>query len=196
MVRDLFTSLLVIGAVAVPALGTGVSTQSSSNATAGNTTAGNASPQAATAPDPAAVVFSTDAGMVLHAVKPSSVNDYEAVIVALQEALARSEDADVRRLAAGWRIFKAAEGDVKDATLYVHVVNPAVSGADYRPSLWLDRLLSGAPAELLAKYRDAFAAPPSKLSLTEFAHMAVAPAPRPANQSSPEPARNGSPSQP
>jgi hypothetical protein len=37
---------------------------------------------------------------------------------------------------------------------------------DYRPSLWLDKLLDGAPPDLLSKYRDTFATPPTKLSLT------------------------------
>ena len=58
---------------------------------------------------------------------------------------------------------------------------PATPGFDYRPSLLLDELLGAAPPELLIKYRDAFAVPPTKLWLTEFANMAVAPvAPPPA----------------
>jgi hypothetical protein len=118
--------------------------------------------------DPAAVVFTTDAGMVLHAVKPASAADYELAIVALKEGLAKAEDPETQKLAASWRIYKAAEPDAKSSVIYVHLLQPAVAGIDYRPSLWLDKLLAGAPADLLAKYRDAFAAPPSKLSLTEI----------------------------
>ena len=58
-------------------------------------------------------------------------------------------------MAAGWRIFKVAEADAKANVLYVHVMLPAIRGVDYRPSIWLDKLLGGAPPELLAKYRDA-----------------------------------------
>jgi hypothetical protein len=157
---------------------------------------GNTSPGA---PDPAAATFSTEYGLLLVAVKPDKVADYEAVIVALQEALASATDEEVRTLAAGWRVYKASELDAKANAIYVHVLRPAVSGVDYRPSLWLDKLLSGAPAELLAKYRDAFAGSPTKLPLVEFANMSVAPTPKPGNQSPnaptpPQKPSNGSPS--
>lgn len=118
--------------------------------------------------DPAAVIFATDVGMVLHAVKPGSDADYEAAILALKEAFALADDAETRTLAAGWRVFKASEPDAKASVIYVHWLDPAMAGVDYRPSLWLDKLLAGAPAEMLAKYRDAFAAAPTKLSLTEL----------------------------
>ena len=106
--------------------------------------------------------------MVLHAVKAGSAADYEAAILALKEALTRAGDAETQKLAKGWRIDKATEPDAKSSVIYVHLLDPAIPGADYRPSLWLDRLLAGAPADMLAKYRDAFAAPPTKLSLTEL----------------------------
>ncbi len=146
-------------------------------------TPGNASPTAPLVPDPAAATFSTDLGLLLVAVKQDRIADYEAVIVALQEALAKSDDADVRTLASGWRVYKASDLDAKANALYVHLLQPTVPGVDYRPSLWLDKLVSSAPAGLLAKYRDAFAASPTKLPLVEFANMAVAPVPKPANGS-------------
>jgi hypothetical protein len=166
---------------------------------------GNASPAApsgnasASSSDPASVTFSTEHGLLLVAVKPDKIADYEAVIVALQAALASATDEEVRTLAAGWRVYKASDLDAKANAIYVHVLQPAVAGVDYRPSLWLDKLLEGAPAELLAKYRDAFAGSPTKLPLVEFANMSVAPAPKPANQSPdaptpPQKPSNGSPS--
>jgi len=65
----------------------------------------------------------------------------------------------------------------------VYLLQPPLPTADYRPSLWLDKLMAGAPAELLAKYRDSFAAPPTKLGLVEFANMSIAPVPKPTNAS-------------
>lgn len=163
--------------------------------TSGNASPGNASPGS---PDPAAVTFSTEQGLLLVAVKPDKVADYEAVIVALQEVLASATDEEVRTLAAGWRVYKASDLDAKSAVIYVHVLQPALAGVDYRPSLWLDKLLADAPAELLAKYRDAFATAPTKLPLVEFANMSVAPVARPGNLSPdapapPEKPSNGSP---
>ncbi len=132
------------------------------------------------ASDPAAVTFSTAAGLLFVAVHREKAADYDAVIVALQDALSRSEEAAIRSMASGWRVFKAAETDGKSNAIYVHLLLPAVPGVDYRPSVWLDRLLQGAPPELLARYREAFAGAPSKLALVEFANMTVAPVP-PAN---------------
>lgn len=107
-------------------------------------------------------------------VKPALTKDYEAAIVALQDAFQKSNDAARRALAHGWRVYRATEPDAKGNVLYVHALVPAVAGVDYRPSLLLDELLEGAPPELLTKYRDALAGPPSKLSLTELAHMGTA----------------------
>ena len=41
------------------------------------------------------------------------------------------------------------------------------------PSAVLDDLVDGAPDELLVRYREAHAGPPSKISLSEIANMAL-----------------------
>lgn len=133
---------------------------------------------APSAADPAAATFATPVGLLLVAVKPDKTADYEAVIVALQAALQKSDDPVRRTMAQGWRVYKASETDAKRNALYVHALAPATPGADYRPSLLLDELLQGAPPDLLVKYRDTFAAPPTRLSLTEFAHMSGTPIPK------------------
>jgi hypothetical protein len=177
--RDIFTALVVIGAT-IQLISTATRSQLPLNQTPtpSNQTAPGDDPANSLATqtvDPAAVIFTTDVGMVLHAIKPASVADYEAAIVALQGALSTSTDEHVRRVAAGWRVWKAMEPDAQANVIYVHTHLPTSPDVDYRPSLWLDQLLAGAPAELLAKYRDSFAAPPSQLSLTELANMSVAP---------------------
>ncbi len=171
--RDSLTAVVAIGGT-VQLLAASPGSQVSDPQTPARNQSANAT---ATTPsgDPATVTFATGAGMVLHAIKPASVPDYEAVILALQDAFSTSSDAEVKRVAAGWRVMKAAEPDAKTNVIYVHLLYPTAADADYRPSLWLDQLLSGAPAELLAKYRDAFAAAPTMLSLSELAHMSVAP---------------------
>jgi hypothetical protein len=137
---------------------------------------GGAPPQAPSpSADPAAVQFTTEVGLLLVAIKPGQTKDYEAVLLALQDRLATQTDPRRRALAQGWRVYKATEPDAKGNVLYVHALLPVVPGADYRPSLLLDELVAEAPTELLAKYKEAFASPPTRLSLTEFAHMAVAP---------------------
>jgi len=56
---------------------------------------------------------------------------------------------------------------------------PTVTGFDYRPSLLLDELIKELAPDLLGKYQDAFAMPPSKLNLNELANMSIAPLPKP-----------------
>jgi hypothetical protein len=200
VVRDYFTALIALVIIGAAAERTGVASRSQ--------TPGNLSPtgnqsgvnQTSAQPaDPAAVMFATETGIVLHAVKPASVPDYEAAIVALQDAFSKSSDEKAKRVASGWRVWKAAEPDAKANIIYVHTLLPASPEVDYRPSRWLDDLMGGAPSDLLAKYRDSFALPPSKLSLTELSNMAIAPAvplnvspAAPAN-ATPAKAGNGSP---
>ncbi len=139
-------------------------------------TPSNQSPAAPTPPaDPASSQFTADSGILLVTIKPTAIADYEEALRALQTAM--SSDADPSRASAakGWRVFKASESDAKGNAIYIHVMMPAVPGFDYRPSLLLDELVKELAPELLIKYQDAFAAPPTKLNLTEFAQMSMAP---------------------
>lgn len=117
---------------------------------------------------------------MLVAIKAAAVVDYEAVIQALNGALATDTDAVRKAATKGWRVFKAVAPDAKGNVLYVHVMLPAVAGFDYRPSLLVDTLVKDLAPELLPKYQDAFAGPPTKLDLTELANMAIAPVVPPA----------------
>lgn len=138
-----------------------------------------AKPAVEPTPDPASVHFLADTGLLLVAIKPAAVADYEQVIRTLQEAMAKDADATRSSAAKGWRVYKATEPDAKGNTLYIHLMLPAVTGFDYRPSLLLDELINELDPAVLSKYQDAFAMPPSKLNLTEFANMSVAPLPPP-----------------
>ena len=143
--------------------------------------AGGQSPAAATpaAVDPATSAFTTDTGVILVTVKPAMTAAYEEVLRALQEAMAKDSDVRRRSAADGWRVFKAAEADAKGNAVYVHLMRPAVPDFDYRPSLLLDALVEDLTPTLLTQYQQSIAGAPSKLSLTEVAHMAVAPVPLP-----------------
>ena len=130
-------------------------------------------------PDPASTHFTTNVGILLVAVKPASTADYESVVQAMQDALAKDTDATRSAAAKGWFVYKAKETDAKGNALYIHVMSPTVTGFDYRMSLLLDALVKELPAELLSKYQDTFAAPPTMLNLDELAHMSVAPVVKP-----------------
>ena len=126
-------------------------------------------------PDPASTHFTTDIGILMVAVKPAAIADYESVVQAMQDALSKDTDAIRSNAAKGWLVYKAKETDSKGNALYIHLMSPTVTGFDYRMSLLLDALVKDLPPELLSKYQDAFAAPPTMLNLTELAHMSVAP---------------------
>jgi hypothetical protein len=146
-----------------------------------------AQPVVQPSPDPASTHFLTDAGLVQVTIKPTAVADYELTIRTLQEAMAKSGDPIKSAAAKGWRVFKATETDAKGSAIYIHTMLPTVTGFDYRPSLLLDELVQELAPDLLSKYQDAFAAPPVRLNLTEFAIMSVVPAPLPP----PEPKKPG-----
>jgi hypothetical protein len=184
----LVLQIVALGAPATARLVGASQATNQSPAAPGNTSPpapANASPGSpAPSVDPAAVVFAktSSAGLVLVTVKPDKVGDYEDVIRTLQDALSKSTDERQRALAAGWRVFKA-DGDPKSNAIFIHLIDPVVGSADYRPSLLLDEILAGASAEMLAKYRDAIVGAPAMLGLNEFANMAVPPPEKPANRS-------------
>jgi hypothetical protein len=152
-----------------------------------------ATPKPATAPpaDPASSHFTSDVGILLVTVKPAATADYELVIRTLQEALAKDRDPARSAAAKGWKVYKSNEPDAKGNPLYVHVLLPAVPNFDYRPSLLLDELVKELAPELLSKYGESFAAPPTRLNLVEFAHMAVAPVPTEEPKKPAEPKKPG-----
>jgi hypothetical protein len=129
------------------------------------------------APDPATLAFPPDThtGLVLVTVKADRTADYDAVLARLQQALAATTDEARQRQAQGWQVFRAAEKDGKGNAVYVHVIAAPVAGLDYRPSLVLDALVEALAPELLVKYRDAFAAPPVRLSLGLLGALGAAP---------------------
>ena len=135
----------------------------------------NQSPAATPPADPASSHFSADTGILLVTVKPTAIADYEEVIRTLQKALAGDQDPARKAATKGWRVFRAAEADAKGNAIFIHVMMPALPNFDYRPSLLLDELVKDLAPDLLVKYQEAFAAPPTKLNLTELAAMAVMP---------------------
>jgi hypothetical protein len=125
----------------------------------------------ATPPPPTASsarTFTTPAGMIINAVRPERVDDFEKVIAYLREALAASPNTTVRAQAQGWRVLRASETGPNGAVLYVFLFDPAVQGADYA----LGRILAEAfpdqtkLQEIWKLYTDSLVSGGSLLSLT------------------------------
>jgi hypothetical protein len=87
-------------------------------------------PPAAVAPLTARA-FTAPAGMILNAVRPERIVDFELVIGYLQAAFANSTNPQLRAQAGGWRMYKATEPGPNNTVLYVFWFDPTVVGADY-----------------------------------------------------------------
>lgn len=116
-------------------------------------------PAAAPAQPPAPVSsFSGDAGMMNYYVKPDKTADFEAIMNKYKEALSKTENADLKKAAAGMRLYKslvAAQGN----TVYIMVVDPAVQGVDYSANGIIKALAAAFPSEgtqLYQQLKDAF----------------------------------------
>ena len=126
---------------------------------------GAATPPATTS---SARTFTAPAGIILNAVRPERVADFEKVIGYLQAAFASSTDPTVRAQAEGWRVMKASEPGPNGSVLYVFLLDPTVPGADYG----LGRILAEAYSdqaklqEVWKLYTDSLASGGSLLSLT------------------------------
>jgi hypothetical protein len=94
--------------------------------------------------------FAADGALVLNYIKPDKTADFEMVVGKIKEALAKSENAERKSQAAGWKIFKAAEPGPGGAVLYVWIVDPVAKGTEYSVS---QILTEGFPAEAAALYK-------------------------------------------
>ena len=87
--------------------------------------------------------------MVLNYLKPGQATVFESTMKRVGDALHNSESLDRRRQAATWKVYKATEPLDGDVVLYISVLDPVVSGADY----WVPQILNEAfPTEVQALY--------------------------------------------
>jgi hypothetical protein len=143
-----------------------------------------AAPRADQAPAPTTTsssrTFTTPTGMIINAVRPERVADFEKVVAYLQAALSSSTNPTVRAQGQGWRVLKASEAGPNGSVLYVFFLDPAVAGAEYG----LGRIFAEAYQdqaklqEIWKLYTDSLASGGSLLSLTPV----QPPLPEPATQ--------------
>ena len=107
-------------------------------------------PAAAAQAAPTARLFASDAGMVLNFIKPDKTADFEAVMGKLKEALQKSAKPERKQQAATWKVFKSPDPAAGGNVLYVFMIEPAVTGADYTVSTILAEAF---PAEVQALYK-------------------------------------------
>jgi hypothetical protein len=104
-------------------------------------------------------VFASDAAAILNFVKPDKTADFEMVVGKLKDALHKSEKPERKQQAAGWKIFKAAEGGPNGSVIYVSIMDPAVKGADYSVATILAEVFPSEVQALYKSYSEAFGQP-------------------------------------
>lgn len=147
---------------------------------------------------PAALVartFTAPTGVIFNVVRPERVVDFEMVVGYLQAALDKATNPSVQEQARGWRIFKASEPGPNGTVLYVFLMDPTVSGADYALGPILSDAYPDQIEQIWKLYQGALAGGGSLLNLTP-----VKPPPLPPAGSvapiPPVPARPGPPPAP
>ncbi len=125
-------------------------------------------------PAPPKVPFTTPAGMLLVQIKPDQTAVFEEMLGKINAGLAKTEDATLKQLASGLKIYKSSEPFVQNA-LYVVFAEPTVPNAEYDLFDMLYKTMTDEEKraegfkDMWAKYVAAFAAGLSKLSLTPVA---------------------------
>jgi hypothetical protein len=102
-------------------------------------------------------VFTAGTGLILSAVKPDRVIDFEQVLARLKQTLATSADPVRRQQGMGWRIYKSAEPGPNGSVLYVFLLDPVVKGADYGVAKILAEAVPDQIQELYKLYNESFA---------------------------------------
>jgi hypothetical protein len=99
-----------------------------------------AAPAATPAAAPQPRTFTAPVGLLFNTVRADRVDDFEKAMGYLQAALASSTNERVRAQASGWRIFRTTEAAPGGTVLYIFLLDPTVTGADYS----LGRILADA----------------------------------------------------
>ena len=121
---------------------------------------------ATTADAQGARTFSGGTGMMLNYIKADATSDFEGVMRKVAEALQNSEDAERRQQAQGWKVYRAQEPGQGGSVLYVWIIDPTVSGADYAVSQILSEAFPAEVQQLYEQFSGSFAGGQSMVNLS------------------------------
>ena len=130
----------------------------------GHAFSARSAPQAQRVPD--LYLSASDAGMVLNFIKPEKTSDFETIVARLKDALQKSDKPDRRRLAAGWKVFRAIESGADGSVLYIFTIDSPVKDADYAVSTILAEAFPAEGKTLYNRYTGAYATEQRVVDLT------------------------------
>jgi hypothetical protein len=107
----------------------------------------------AAAPQQPKMPFAPEAksGLIYFTVKDADAADFESTFPKIKEALGKSDKAERKQQAAGWKVYKLppANGSI----VYICIVDPVVTGADYDPMKILTEAFPTEAQALFAKFK-------------------------------------------
>ena len=102
-----------------------------------------------------ALVFTSDAGIVIFTVRAEGATDFEAFFTKVREALWVGTKPEYERMAGSWSLLKVAEGPLAGQLTYWTVIDPVVKGVDYDPVKILGDVFPTEALGLYPKLKDA-----------------------------------------
>jgi hypothetical protein len=103
-----------------------------------------------------AMTFSGDTALWSVAIKADKTQDFEQIMVRLRQALHESKNPDRQRQAAGWKVVRLETPLPNGSIVYLHMIHPVVSGADYSVMRALYDAFPDERQALYELYRNAF----------------------------------------
>jgi hypothetical protein len=115
--------------------------------------------ESAFAQAPTPYVFPGGAGLVLNFIKPDKATEWEGILDKLKEGLKASEKAERKAQAASWKVYKATEQPVKEAVLYLWVLDGAPVDQEYSMVKLMQELFPKEAVDLYKQYSDSYVPP-------------------------------------
>ncbi|OFW05922.1 MAG: hypothetical protein A3I61_06495 [Acidobacteria bacterium RIFCSPLOWO2_02_FULL_68_18] len=78
-----------------------------------------------------ALTFDGDTALWSVSIKADKTADFEQVMSKVREALMKSDKAERKQQAGGWKVVKGATPLKDGSIVYTHLIHPVVKGADY-----------------------------------------------------------------
>jgi hypothetical protein len=117
-------------------------------------------PAVARAQDPApqapVLPLDGDVALITMLIKPDKTADFEKVLAKLKEALNKSEKAERKQQAAGWKVYKSPD-QVQGSAVYIFMISPIVKGQEYDITRLIAEVFPVEVQEVFKQYKDAFA---------------------------------------
>lgn len=104
-----------------------------------------------------ALTFQGEVALWTVSIRPDKTSDFEMVLSKVREALHKSEKAERKQQAAGWRVMKMDKPMPDGNIAYVHMVSPVVADADYTVLKAIYDEFPNDSQQMYTLYRGAFA---------------------------------------